>query len=67
MSMIVPRKIDITGTFVDSSAIDAALEQAGRDAHLRHKRLGVPIVVIPRDGIIVDPPAELAASPNPEP
>jgi len=73
--MIAPRKINITEAFVAGSAIDAAIEQAGRDARLRHKQLGVPIVVwrdgqiveIPPEEIVVDPPADSPPSLNSEP
>lgn len=46
----------------DGPAIDAAMSAAAREAALRHKQLGVPLVVW-RDGRIVEiPPEQIAVS-----
>ena len=67
--------VDVGEVCRQRAAIDKAVADAGRDARLRHKQLGVPIVVwrdgqiveIPPEEIVVDPPAEPTASLNPEP
>jgi hypothetical protein len=71
--------VDIDKLFEDGTSIDEAIEQAGRDARLKHKQLGVPLVVwrdgkvveIPPEEIVVDPPDEGQESAsrtlNPEP
>lgn len=58
--------VDIERICSERSEIDKALDRAGRNARLRHKQLGVPLVVwqdgkiveIPPEEIVVDPPAE---------
>jgi len=63
--------VDIDEVFEDGKLIDAAVERAGRDARLKHKQLGVPLVVwrdgqvllIPPEEIVVDPPPENADAP----
>jgi hypothetical protein len=49
--------VDIDDICFHSSAIEEAVEQAGREARLKHKQLGVPIVVW-QDGKIVEIPPE---------
>lgn len=57
--------IDIEKVCRERREIDAALDRAERSARLKHKQLGVPIVVwrdgqvveIPPDEIVVDTPA----------
>lgn len=57
---------DIDALFDDGEAIDAALKQAVRDAVLRHKRLGQPIVewrdgravLVPPEEIVIEEPAD---------
>lgn len=52
---------DIQALFEDGRAIDAALAKSVRDAVLRHKRLGQPIVEW-RDGrVVLTPPEEIDA------
>ncbi len=68
------KAVDVTEQLADAARVTDAVRQAGRDARLRHKQLGVPIVVwrdgqiveIPPEEIVVDPPAEPTASPTPE-
>ena len=56
--------VDIEEICLDGTAIDDAVERAGRQARLKHKQLGVPLVVwqdgqivhIPPEEIVVDPP-----------
>ena len=62
---------DIDALFDEGTAIDAALKAAVRDAVLRHKRLGQPIVewrdghavLTPPEEIVVDEPPAHAARP----
>jgi hypothetical protein len=62
--MIEQSPVDIDKLFEEGTAIDEAIAEAGRDARLKHKQLGVPLVVwrdgkvveIPPEEIIVDPP-----------
>jgi hypothetical protein len=49
--------IDIDAVCKDRRAIDAALDRAERNARLRHKQLGVPLVIW-RDGQIAEIPPE---------
>ena len=51
------KKKDIAAMFRDGKEIDAALERAGRQALLLHKRAGQPVVVW-RDGQVVWVPPE---------
>jgi len=53
----VKPKVDIDAVFATEGAVEAALMEAGRQAIIRHKRLGVPIVVW-RDGRVVEIPPE---------
>jgi hypothetical protein len=56
----------------DTERVTDAVRQAGREARLRHKQLGVPLVVwrdgqvvlIPPEEIVVDPPLEGEAAGN---
>lgn len=69
------KAVDVTEQLADTARVTEGVRQAGRDARLRHKQLGVPIVVwrdgqiveIPPEEIVVDPPEEPNASPNTEP
>jgi hypothetical protein len=62
--MIRPLKpSDIDERFADTDRVTEAIRQAGRDARLRHKQLGVPLVVW-RDGQVVEiPPEEIVVDP----
>lgn len=70
--MIAQTPVDIDKLFDDGQLIDEALARAGREARLRHKQLGVPLVVwrdgkvveIPPEEIVVDPPEESGTSHN---
>ena len=56
---------DIEALFDEGSAIDAALKTAVREAVLRHKRLGQPIVEW-RDGrAVLTPPEEIVVDEPP--
>jgi len=68
--MIRPvKEIDVGEILADTEQVTAAVRRAGRDARLKHKQLGVPLVVwrdgqvveIPPEEIIVDPPEATAA------
>jgi hypothetical protein len=56
----------VSELLADSNRVTDAVRQAGRDARLRHKQLGVPLVVwrdgqvalIPPEEIVVDLPDE---------
>jgi hypothetical protein len=58
--------VDVNQICSDGTQIDLAVERAARDARLKHKQMGVPLVVwrdgkvveIPPEEIIVDPPTE---------
>lgn len=58
----------ISELLADTDRVTDAIRQAGRDARLRHKQMGVPLVVwrdgqvveIPPEEIVVDPPASTA-------
>ena len=62
----------VSKLLADTHCVTDAIRQAGRDARLRHKQLGVPLVVwrdgqvveVPPEEIVVDPPGETAASPQ---
>jgi len=61
--MIAKAPLDIAMLFEEGEPIDEALAQAGRDARLKHKQLGVPLVVW-RDGQVVEiPPEEIVVDP----
>lgn len=68
--MIAINRPNLAALFEDD-ALDDAIRQAGRDARLRHKQMGVPLVIwrdgkvveIPPEEIVVDPPSE-TANPN---
>lgn len=49
--------VDVDRICLEGSEIDEAVERAGREARLRHKQMGVPIVVW-RDGQMVEIPPE---------
>ena len=56
--MIRPIKpIDIGERLADTERVTEAVREAGREARLKHKQLGVPIVVW-RDGQVVEIPPE---------
>jgi hypothetical protein len=63
--MIRPIKsIDIAERFADTERVTEAIREAGRQARLKHKQLGVPLVVW-RDGQIVEiPPEEIVVDPS---
>ncbi|HEX5106683.1 MAG TPA: hypothetical protein VFV87_22840 [Pirellulaceae bacterium] len=62
----------INELLADTDRVMQAVRQAGRDARLRHKQLGVPLVVwrdgqvveIPPEEIVVDPPTEKPLTPD---
>ncbi len=59
--------VDIEALFEEGTAIDAALTAAVREAVLRHKRLGQPIVEW-RDGrVVLTPPEEIEVDESPAP
>ncbi len=51
------KDIDIGEILADTERVTEAVRQAGREARLRHKQMGVPIVVW-RDGQMVEIPPE---------
>jgi hypothetical protein len=63
----------ISELLADTERVTEAVRQAGRDARLRHKQMGVPLVVwrdgkvveIPPEEIVVDPPSEATNSNSP--
>ena len=63
-SRIQPTKsIDVGERFADTERVTEAVRQAGREARLKHKQLGVPLVVW-RDGQVVEiPPEEIVVDP----
>jgi hypothetical protein len=57
------KRVDVSAQLADVARVTQAVRQAGRDARLRHKQLGVPIVVW-EDGKIVEiPPEEIVVDP----
>jgi hypothetical protein len=59
--------VDIEALFEEGTEIDAALRSAVREAVLRHKRLGQPIVEW-RDGrVVLTPPDEIEVDDSPAP
>lgn len=62
--------VDVDQVCRDGAEVDAAVERAAREARLRHKQLGVPLVVwrdgrtveIPPEEIVVDLPEEAGPS-----
>lgn len=46
------KRVDVARVFEEGTPIDAALRQAAREAFLRHKRAGRPVVIW-EDGRIV--------------
>jgi hypothetical protein len=65
--MIQPLKhVDVGRAFADADAVTEAVRQAGREARLKHKQLGVPLVVW-RDGQVVEiPPEEIVVEAPPD-
>jgi hypothetical protein len=65
-----PNGQSISELLADTERVTAAIQQAGREARLRHKQLGVPLVVwrdgqvvqIPPEEIVVDLPEETGPS-----
>ncbi len=56
-------EVDIDAICREGTEIDEAVERAGRQARLKHKQMGVPIVIW-RDGQIVEiPPEEIVVDP----
>ncbi len=64
--------VDIEAVCRDRREIDAALDRAERNAWLKHKQLGAPLVVwrdgkvvlVPPEEIVVDPPQSNETSPS---
>ncbi len=65
--MAEKRDVDICEMFQDGTAIDEAIEEAGRQAVLHHQMTGVPLVywqdgkvvhIDPFTGQVVDPPKD---------
>ncbi|MDX1947185.1 MAG: hypothetical protein SFU86_17425 [Pirellulaceae bacterium] len=62
--------VDVNQICREGTKIDEAVERAARDARLRHKQMGVPLVVwqdgkvveIPPEEIVVDPPSDTQVS-----
>ncbi len=57
---------DIRALMRDGTKIDAAMSEAARQAAIRHKQLGFPLVVW-RDGQVVEIPPDQIVIPEPEP
>jgi len=58
--------VDVDEICLDGNEIDAAVERAAREARLKHKQLGVPLVVW-RDGKVIEiPPEEIVVDPSDE-
>jgi hypothetical protein len=57
-------QVDIGRMFTAGKPIDDALARAARDAYLRHKRAGVPIVVWEGGRIVRVPPDEIVVPPE---
>lgn len=56
----------VSELLADTERVTDAVRQAGRDARLRHKQLGVPLVVW-RDGKVAEiPPEEIVVESPPE-
>jgi len=56
---MIKKKKTIEEILVEGTLIDKALQQAGKEALLRHKQAGNPVAV-GRDGkVILIPPAEI--------
>ena len=55
--------IDVGRICTDRKAIDDALDRAERNARLRHKQLGVPLVVWRDDKVVEIPPEEIVVDP----
>jgi hypothetical protein len=57
--------VDVGQRLADTERVTEAVREAGRQARLKHKQMGVPIVIwrdgqiieIPPEEIVVDPPA----------
>lgn len=62
--MIRPSEaIEISEIFADTERVTHAVRQAGSDARLKHKQLGMPLVVW-RDGqVVLVPPEEIVVDP----
>jgi len=62
--MIAKGVKDISKIFAEGKLIDKALRMAGREALLRHKKAGVPIVVWRRGKIVRIPASKIKVSPQ---
>jgi hypothetical protein len=62
--MNAEREVDIDAMMRDGTKIDAAMSEAARQAALRHKQLGFPLVVW-RDGQVVEIPPDQIVVPEP--
>ena len=62
--MIAKGVKDISKIFAEGKLIDKALRMAGREALLRHKTAGVPIVVWRRGKIVRIPASKIKVSPQ---
>jgi hypothetical protein len=59
-----PGFVDVGARLADTRRVTEAVREAGRQARLKHKQMGVPLVVwqdgkivhIPPEEIVVDPP-----------
>lgn len=61
------RTASVGELLADTNRVTEAVREAGRDARLRHKQLGVPLVVW-RDGKVVEiPPEEIVVDLPPQP
>jgi hypothetical protein len=52
-------QIDIAEVLSDTERVTEAVRQAGRDARLKHKQMGVPIVVWQNGKVVEIPPEEI--------
>lgn len=62
--MIAKGVKDISKIFAEGKLIDKALRMAGREALLRHKKAGVPIVVWRRGKIVRIPARKIKVPPH---
>jgi len=53
------RKVDIGKAFREGVLIDEAIDEAGRDAAILHKRLGLPLVIWRNGRVTHVPPEEI--------
>jgi hypothetical protein len=57
--MTSERRVDIDRVFRERVLVDRALAIAGREAAIRHKALGIPLVVWENGQVVRIPPEEI--------